>query len=240
LPANDLENEISFELTVNENRYVLKYSNDSDKFTMNNISLQFETLNNKELQNRILNELHYGFSFLFHHVQHLSWQKIKKKETHFTVDVNVERKSLKGILLLFQNEFDAGERDSEEFPNPKITCINFTIGTPGTVYSKGFKMLYQWDEICRHYVNEEFKNGHHSYINISKNYGDNKFALWVDVRATKDNDLHGVGKQQQSNQEIKMEKDKINGADGEYMMHIFIVSDAKIVMKNKKFGDLEL
>jgi len=25
-----------------------------------------------------------------------------------------------------------------------------------------------------------------------------------------------------------------------HMMHIFIVSDAKIVMKNKKYGDLEL
>jgi len=97
LPANDIEDEISFELTVNEIKYVLKYSNDSAKFTMNNISLQFETLNNKELHNRILNQLHYGFSFLFDHVQHLSWQKIKKNEIHFTVDVSVERKSVKGI-----------------------------------------------------------------------------------------------------------------------------------------------
>jgi len=165
-------------------------------------------------------------------------KKIKKKETHFTV--NVERKSLKGILLLFQNEFDAGERDSEEFPNPNITFINFTIGTPGGVYSRGYKMLHQWDEICRHYVNEEFKNGHHSYVNIFKYYGDNKFALWVDFRATEDNHLHGVGKQQHSNQEIKMEIDKFNRGDGDNMMHTFVVSDAKIVMRNKKFGDLEL
>jgi len=49
-----------------------------------------------------------------------------------------------------------------------------------------------------------------------------------------------VGKQQHYNQEIKMEVDKINRDDGDYVMHIFVVSDAKIVMKNKKFGDLEL
>jgi len=149
------------------------------------------------------------------------------------VNVNVERKSLKVIILLFQNEFNAGERDSKEFPNPKITCIKFTIGTPGRVYSRGYKMLHQWDKICRHYVNEEFKNGHHSYINIFKYYGDNKFALWVDFRATEDNDLHGVSKQQHSNQEIKMEIDTINRGDGAYMMHIIVVSDAKIVMKKK-------
>jgi len=151
--------------------------------------------------------------------------------------MNVEIKSLKGVPLLFQNEFNAGERDSEVFP--KITCINFTICTPGRVYSRGFKMLYQWHEICRHYVNEEFKKGHHSYMNISKYYGDNKFAIWADFRATEDNNLHGVGKQQHSNQEIKIEIDKINRGDGEYMMHIFIVSDAKILMKNKKFSDFE-
>jgi len=181
--------------------------------------------------NRILNQLPCGFSFLFDHVQHLPWQKIKKNKTHFTVDVNVERKTVKGILLLFQNEFNANELDSEKFPNPKITCIQFTIGTPGRVYSRGYKRWHQWDEICRHYVNEEFKNGHHSYMNISKYYGDNKFALWADFRATEDNDLHGVDKQQHSNQEIKIEIDKINEGDGDYMMHIFIVSDVKIVIK---------
>jgi len=77
-------------------------------------------------------------------------------------------------------------------------------------------------------------------MNILKYYDDNKFALWVDFRATGDNDLHGVGKQQHSNQEIKMEIDNINRGDGDYMMHIFVVSDAKIVMQNKTFGDLEL
>ena len=58
-----------------------------------------------------------------------------------------------------------------------------------------------------------------SLINVRKYYGENKFALWVDFRATKDNDLHGVSKEQHSNQEIKMEVSKINMGDGEYTMH---------------------
>jgi len=78
-------------ITVNEKKYVLKYSNDPAKFTMNNISLQFETLNNKELHNHILNQLHYGFACLFNHVQHLSWQKMKKNKTCFIVNVNIEK-----------------------------------------------------------------------------------------------------------------------------------------------------
>ena len=185
--------------------------------------------------------MNFGFSFMFDDVQFHERGAIPKNKTSaITIDVNIDRKSLKGILLLFQNGLEGGKRNSEEFPNPKITNIKLQIGTSGKVYSDGYKNLYQWNEIFRHYVNEKFKNGNHSYMNIQKYYCDNKFALWIDFRATQDNDLHGAGKEQYSKQEIKMELTKENTGEGEYMMYIFIVADARIVMRNKKFGKLEL
>lgn len=240
IPTGGIKDEITIHLKINTKDYVLKYSKNTADFTMNNICLQYETLRSPELSKSILNQLEYGFSFLFDDVQYYKKEAIAKNKTQgITLDVKVDRKSLKGILLLFQNEFTAGERDSEEFPNPKITNIKLQIGVPNKLYNTGYKYMHQWDEICRHYSSEEFKNGHHSYIDLRKYYCENKFALWFDFRATEDNDLHGVGKEQDSGQEIKIEISKMKTGEGEYMMYIFVVADARIVMKNKKFGDVQ-
>lgn len=156
-----------------------------------------------------------------------------------TEDVNVHTKSLKGILLLFQNEFKEGERDSEQFPNPQITNVKFTIGTPNKLYNTGYKMPHQWGEICRYFIPEDFKNGHDSFMNIDKYYSDNKFALWADFRSTEDNNIHGSGKVQDSKQSITMAITKKDTGEGKLFMHVYIVSDARINMINKKFGILD-
>jgi hypothetical protein len=101
-------------------------------FTMNrpNICLQYETLVAPDLRNQIVNQLEFVFSFLFDHVMHYKRKEIMKKETLITEDVNIDGKSIRGILLLFQNEFSAGERDSEQFANPQIRNVKFIVGTP--------------------------------------------------------------------------------------------------------------
>jgi hypothetical protein len=124
----DIHDEIAFELTINRKEYVLKYSKaETANFTMNNICLQYETLDTPDLQNQIVKQLEFGFPFLFDHVMHYKRKDIKKNETLLTEDVNIDRKSLKGILLLLQNEFAAGERDSEHFANPQITKVELLI-----------------------------------------------------------------------------------------------------------------
>jgi hypothetical protein len=76
-------------------------------------------------------------------------------------------------------------------------------------------------------------------MDIEKYYNDNKFALWIDFRSTEDNDLHGAGKEQDSKQSITMEMTKNSTGDGRLFMYIYVVSDARIKMTNKKFGNLE-
>ena len=194
LPTWDINDEIAFELTINEKKYVLRYSKaDTADFTLKNICLQYETLNNIDLRNSIARQIDVGFPFLFDHIHHYKRKDVTKKETLLTEDINVDRRSLKGILLLFQNEFNAGERDSEQFPNPNITNVTLTIGTPNKLYNTGYKMTHQWEEIFRHFVSEESKKGHHSHMTVDRYYSGNKFALWIDLRSTEDNDLHGVG-----------------------------------------------
>ena len=65
-------------------------------------------------------------------------------------------------------------------------------------------------------------------------YTANKFALWTDLRSTVDNTLHGTGKLQESKNVIKMEITKTVLTSGKFIMHIFVVSDARIIIKDKK------
>jgi len=45
---------------------------------------------------------------------------------------------------------------------------------------------------------EDSKQSENTYIDLKSYYGNDKFALWVDLRSTQDNQLHGTGKIQMS------------------------------------------
>lgn len=54
--------------------------------------------------------------------------------------VNPQRRSLKGILLLFIEPYGAGARDSEKYVNPDITKVDVTVnGSPNKVYNNGIE-----------------------------------------------------------------------------------------------------
>ena len=64
--------------------------------------------------------------------------------------VNPQRRSLKGILLLFIVPYAAGARDTENYFNPDITNVDVTInGIPNRVYNNGIKGYDMWREINR-------------------------------------------------------------------------------------------
>ncbi len=238
LPASDLLDEIVFELTVSDKKFVLNYTKaDAADFRMNDIRLRYETLRHEKLNGDILLELKKTY-FLHDYVQQCDRTIIKKADTLVNHKVNVSRQSLKGILLLFQDRFEEGKRDSEKFPNPDITNVKLTIEKPNEIYKTGYAVTEQWNEIIRHFMPEESKITHDAYMDVGKYYGGDKFGLWIDFRSTEDNSLHGSGRKQR--EPIQIEITKKNRGEGEYIMHTFIVADARIPIVDKKFGKLEL
>jgi len=69
-------------------------------------------------------------------------------------------------------------------------------------------------------------------MSLIKYYSSNKYGLWTDLRATQDNQLHGSGKLHKG--KIHMEITKKNHGVGKYIMHVYIISDARIIIKDKK------
>jgi hypothetical protein len=128
--------------------------------------LQYETLDTPDLRNKIAKQLEFGLSLFIDHVLHYKRNEIMKKETLRTEDKNIDRKSLEGILLMFHNEFHAGECDSEQFANPQITNEKFTAGIPNKLFNAGFEGLLQWQEICKYFLPADFKNGRHLFTDV--------------------------------------------------------------------------
>ena len=77
--------------------------------------------------------------------------------------VNPQRRSLRGILLLFIVPYTAGARDSESYCNPGITNVEVTTnGIPNRVYNNGIKGHDMWREASRLFSTKSKKRGEKS------------------------------------------------------------------------------
>ena len=73
-------------------------------------------------------------------------------------------------------------------------------------------------------------------------YG-NKYALWVDMRTSDDNDIHGQGLKLQNTQdgvtlEIKRAKNTSAGNDDRINCYIFVVSDAQMSIEGNQLKSI--
>lgn len=74
----------------------------------------------------------------------------KGTERRINLQVNLQRMSLKGILLLFVEPYTAGARDSEKYYNPNLTRVSVMVnGSPNMVYNNGIEGRDIWEEVWR-------------------------------------------------------------------------------------------
>ena len=88
-------------------------------------------------------------------------------------------------------------------------------------------------------MREDLKSSQLNNMNLASYHSAHKFALWTDLRSTEDNSLHGSGKQHEAKNVIKMEITKNDHGSGKYIMHIYVVSDARVIIKDKKLASFE-
>ena len=112
---------------------------------------------------------------------------------------------MKGILMLFEDPAAAFARDTEVFHNPKITKVEVTIeGVSNQLYSQGMRSYQQWDEAKKFFAASPGSKRHPETAMVAKDLalGDvalgefltSKYALWLDLRTTDDDQLHGSGR----------------------------------------------
>ncbi|CAH3132969.1 unnamed protein product, partial [Pocillopora meandrina] len=99
------------------------------------LSLIFDLAVSGRANNYTVNNYKNGEGFMYEHVTHLKTISVDKgSDTIINENINVPRKSMKG--LLFYEPYVAGARDSEKTFNPVITKVKVIVnGIPNKVNS---------------------------------------------------------------------------------------------------------
>ena len=224
-----LYNDLVFELTLAAAHEVVK-GPDGTKlgYKLENIQMEYEVIRSKALADEVMSTYKSGKEFAYDLVMREKVVPITRgSDTHLNLRVNPQRRSLKGILLLFINPFTAGARDTEQFFNPDITKVKVTVnGVPNRVCNEGLNGSDMWQELTRHF--KPFTNGRPN-MTLAKYLTSNKFGLWIDLRSMADTTMHGNGQRLVNSQDgVQLEIDRKASGSGTTNCHIFTVSDSQM------------
>ena len=151
-----------------------------------NIQLEYEMIRSKTLADAANSVYSFAKEFLYDHVMREEVVTFKKEsDARINLRVNPQRRSLKGILLLFVEPYTARDRDSEKYIYPDLTKVSVTVnGSPNMLYINGIGGKDFWEEAYRFF---KPKNNKKPFIDMTKFYTNNNFGL------LRDQSLHSNG-----------------------------------------------
>ena len=169
---------------------------------------------------------------------------VNKKDTVWNWTFNMPCKSLKGILVLFEEE-QSYIRDTSKFYNPKIQKVSvITEGKPNQLYAQGMRSFEQYDEICKYFTegkqrdsnaNEIQKHLQLYHLSLGE-YLVNKYALWLGFRTTDENELHGTGRYiENASEGIILQIEKKEKSAGALNAYIYLIMDAQLNIQNGSY-----
>ena len=131
-----LSDELVFELRLAPASNVVKGSDASKlAYELTNIQLEYEVIHSKELADEVESNYKNGKRLMYEHITHHKTISFSKgTDSIINECINVPRRSMKGLLLLFYEGYAGGARDSEKTFNPDITEVKVTVnGIPNKI-----------------------------------------------------------------------------------------------------------
>ena len=151
-----LRNRLCYELTFNDYNHVTKSGVSSPnvpdaKYKIADISLEYEIATQPDLTRSIRSEYQH-MALLYDRILRHRKIIVNKKDTVWNWAFNMPCKSLKGILVLFEEETPYTQ-DTSRFYNPKIQKVSVIVeGKPNQLYAQGMRCFEQYDEICKYFT----------------------------------------------------------------------------------------
>ena len=240
-----------FELTLAPASQVVQGSDASKLvYKLENIQLEYETIRSKSLADEATSTYTSGKEFAYDLVMRERVVPISRGgDTRLNLRVNPQRRSLKGILLLFINPYTAGARDTENYFNPDITKVKVTVnGVPNRVYNEGISGTDMWNELTRYFNprghtrtrGSHTPNGGRPNMHLTKYLIGNKFGLWIDLRSMADPTLHGNGQRLVNTQDgVQLEIERTASGSGNTNCHIFTISDSQLNIMSRQLESVQ-
>ena len=151
-----LRNRLCYELTFNDYNQVTKSRVSSPKvpdakYKITDISLEYEIITQPDLV-RSIRSKYQQMALLYDRILRHRKLIVNKSDTVWNWAFNMPCKSLKGILVLFEEERSYA-RDTSKFYNPKIQKVSVIVeGKPNQLYTQWMRSFEQYDEICKYFT----------------------------------------------------------------------------------------
>ena len=210
------------------------------KYKMTDISLEYEIATQPDLVRSIRSEYEHMallYDRIFRHRKII----VNKSDTVVNWAFNTPCKSLKGILVLFEEERSYA-RDMSKFYNPKIQNVSDIVeGKPNQLYAQGMRSFEQYDEICKYFA--EGKQRDNNANEIQKHlqlydlslgeYLTDRYALWLDFRTKDESELYGTGRRiENASEGITLQIQKKAESAGALNAYIYLIMDAQLNIQN--------
>ena len=201
-----LGSRLCYELTFNDYNRVTKSRVSSlkvpdAKYKITDISLEYEIATQPDLVRSIRSEYHH-MALLYDRILRHRKIIVNKSDTVWNWAFNTPCKSLKDILVLFEEE-QSYTRDTSKCYNPKIQKVSVIVESkPNQLYAQGMRSFEQYDEICKYFTegkqrdndaNEIQKHLQLYHLSLGE-YLTDRYALWLDFRMIDENELHRTGR----------------------------------------------
>ena len=236
-----LYSDLVFEVTLAPASQVVRGSDTTKlKYKLKNIQLEYEMIQSKHLAEEATSIYSSGKEFLYDHVVRDKVIPIDRGTAkRINVKVNAQRRSLKGILLLFMESYAAGARDSEKYIFPDIKKISVTInGSPNMIYNNGIESRDIWSEVSRFFMKEKEKP---QFMTLQKFYTENKFGLLIDLRSMASQEMHGSGTRLVNTTDgVQLEIERDAKGSGTVNCHVFVIADSQFNIMNRQMLPLQL
>ena len=162
---------------------------------------------------------------------------VNKSDTMWNWSFNMPCKSLKGILVLFEEE-KSYTQDTSNFYNPKIQNVSVTVESkPNQLYSQGMRSFEQYDEACKYFTEGVQRDSNANDVQAQLQlhelslgeYLVNKYALWLDFRTIDENERHGTGRRiENASEGITLQIKKKAETAGTLNAYIYLIMDAQL------------
>jgi hypothetical protein len=201
-------------------------------YTLENIELEYESIDNIDLARKA--EGLYGSEreLSFEHATLMKKTEWSKDSTIINETINVPRRSMKAIVMLFTNKV---KTDSEEYIYPNIEKVRVTIeGVPNAVYSQGIPKTRLYEEARRLFGTDEI-----SHQTLTGFFKDKKFALVIDLRTASDANTYGNGAKIQNTQSGILVEITKKATTADVVCYLFVLSDGVIKITNGQLAGIK-
>ena len=240
-----LGNRLCYEITFNDYNRGIKsaVASPDAQYNIIDISLEYEIVTQPNLARSIADK-YQSMALLYDTVLRHRQIKVNKPDTTWNWSFYTPCKSLKGILVLFEEEKQY-KRDTSKFYNPKIQKVSVIVeGKPNQPYAQGLRSFEQYDEICKYFAEGKQKDNNANEVQKHLQLHDlsvgeyltDKYALYLDFRTIDENALHKMGRRIENALEgITLQIEKKAGSAGNLNAYIYLIMDAQLNIQNGAF-----